>query len=765
MTAALHHEQAQERITKLKTEIRRLNRAYFIEDKSDISEDVRDALKQELMALEKQFPDLVTPDSPTQRVGAPLDGRLPKVRHLTHKESLIDVFENAELEEWIGQMRRSLGETERQFDILCELKIDGLNISLIYEHVSPSTPKLSGLNSAKNDAPTYMVREVRSEPSQRTHHDDQLIYRYVRAVTRGNGIEGEDVTHAVRTIESVPLILVISFDQNKKKVVSPDGAKAPSFLEISGEVFMTKDALAIVNSDLPEEERFANPRNAAAGSVRQLDPQTAAARDLRMYCYGLNSAASDAFGIATQKELMEFLDRIGIPTHRGWKLCASLKEVRSFFCNALKNREQFAFDIDGVVLKINDRRTQRDLGSTAKAPRWARAYKFPSEEKTAQVLNIVLQVGRTGAITPVAHLTPTRLAGTTVTRATLHNEDEIARLGVRIGDTVVVRKAGDIIPEVMGVLANLRPKAAKLFRFPKNCPSCSTPLVRLEGEAAHRCPNQNCGAVRQESFEHFVGRHALNIEGLGKETIESLIDGGFVDDQADIFSLTAEDFLQLPLFKEKKVENVLRSIERAKRPTVERMLFGLGIRHVGRETAELLARRIEWPRCKITMREKREITRQKSLFGDEERKSVYNVVRPPDLQKTFLKLGEERLSAIQGIGAVLAGAIIAWAKTEHTAMLLRKLDDAGVVCLESSDAGLRQAFEGKTFVLTGALPTLSREEARRMIKDRGGNVSNSVSRKTAYVLAGESPGSKLEDAKKLGLTIIGEEEFREMIAQ
>lgn len=720
MAAIPNHEQAQQRARKLKAEISRLNRAYFVEDKSDVSENVRDALKQELIALEKEFPDIVTPDSPTQRVGAPLDGRLPKVRHMSPKESLMDIFEDAELEEWVVQMRRALGETDLQFDILCEFKIDGLNISLIYE------------NSQSGD------------------------YRYIRAITRGNGVEGEDVTHTVRTIESIPLTVAVSAKNAKNH---------PRFLEISGEVFMTRDALAAVNRDLPEEERFANPRNAAAGSVRQLNPKIAAARDLRMYCYGLDAGAADAFGIAAQKDLMEFLDGIGLPVHRGWKLCSSLKEVRAFFADALKNRNQLAFDIDGIVLKANDRRVQRDLGSTAKAPRWARAYKFPAEEKTAQVLNIAMQVGRTGAITPVAHLTPTRLAGTTVTRATLHNEDEIARLDVRIGDTVVVRKAGDVIPEVIGVLQNLRPKPSKPFRYPRNCPSCGAALLRPEGEVAHRCPNPLCGAVQRESLEHFASRHALNIEGLGKETIEALIAGGFVDDPADIFGLTKEDFLQLPLFKEKKADKVLRSIERAKRPPIERMLFGLGIRHVGRETAELLARRIAWPHRKLTVSEKRETARRESLFGTEERESAAFAVRPADLQKTLLELDEERLSAIQGIGAVLAGAIIAWAKNERTTRLLRKLDDAGVACVNGAASGLTQIFEGKTFVLTGTLPTLSREEARRMIKDRGGDVSNSVSKKTSYVLAGESPGSKLEDAKKLGLTIIGEEAFREIIAR
>lgn len=723
MAAALNHEQAKARIAKLKAEIWRLNRAYFIEDKSDVSENVRDALKQELIKLETEFPDLVTPDSPTQRVGAPLDGRLPKVKHLTPKESLMDIFEHAELDDWVDQMRRSLGDEKREFEILCELKIDGLNISLIYEHD--------------------------------TKEKADLTYRYARAVTRGNGIEGEDVTHTVRTIESVPLILTVP----PHSVPS----KAPRFIEISGEVYMTKAALKKVNSVLPESDHFANPRNAAAGSVRQLDPKEAAGRDLRMYCYGLDAGAANAFGIETQEELMQFLDDMHIPVHRGRKLVKNLKGVQQFYDKAQKERDDLAFDIDGVVLKVNDRKMQFDLGSTAKAPRWARAYKFPAEEKTAQVLDIILQVGRTGAITPVAHLSPTQLAGTTVTRATLHNEDEIARLDVRIGDTVVVRKAGDIIPEVMSVLPNLRPEKSKPFRFPKDCPSCGTELIRPEGEVAHRCPNPGCGAVQQESLEHFVSRHALNIEGLGKETIEELIAGGFVDDPADIFALSAEDLLQLPLFKEKKAENVLRSIERAKRSPLERFLFALGIRHIGRETAELLARRVAWPHRKLTVKEKKQITTQESLFGPEEEEVTVYAVTPGDIAKTVLALGEEKIAALHGVGDVLARAVVSWAKEGRTKELLKKLDDAGVVCLQTSGSAAPQIFAGKTFVLTGTLPTLSREDARKMIKDRGGNVSSAVSKKTDYVLAGDEAGSKLDNAKTLGVTIIDEAAFRKML--
>jgi DNA ligase (NAD+) len=401
----MNKQQAADRAAKLRAEIWRLNRAYFLEDRTDVSEDVRDALKQELIAIEKEYPDLITPDSPTQRVGIALDGRLPKIAHLTPKESLTDAFSFEELDEWHEQMKRALGKESLKLEYEVELKIDGLNISLVYEK--------------KGD-----------------------VYALIRAVTRGNGIEGEDVTHTVKTIESLPLVI---HPQTKNKHVKD----LPKFIEISGEVYMTKAALKKINKGMPESEQFANPRNAAAGSVRQLDPAIAASRDLRMFCYALNTDVSEAMDLKTQKDLMDTLQSWEIPVERGYRVFGNLKEVKKMFEDVGKKRDKLPFDIDGLVIKINDRRMQKDLGSTAKAPRWARAWKFPAEEKTAVILDIVLQVGRTGAITPVAHLSPVQLAGTTVTRATLHNADEIARLDVRIGDTVIVRKAGDIIPEVV----------------------------------------------------------------------------------------------------------------------------------------------------------------------------------------------------------------------------------------------------------------------------------------------------------------------------
>ncbi|MFA6039427.1 MAG: NAD-dependent DNA ligase LigA [Candidatus Peribacteraceae bacterium] len=713
---------AQKRIVKLREEIWRLNRAYFIENDPKVSEDVRDALKQELITLEKAFPNLVTPDSPTQRVGAPLDGRLPKVPHLTPKESLTDAFSEEEMDEWLDLMRRALGDDKKEFEFLCELKIDGLNISLLYE---------------------------REDGGGKTR------YVYRRALTRGNGIQGEDVTHSVRTIESIPL----SFDLSAKRMKAP-----PRMMEISGEVYMTKAALAKLNRDLPEAERFANPRNAAAGSVRQLDPKVAAARDMRIFCYALDAGSADALGIVTQEELMRFLEEEGFAVERSRKLLKSMAEVRTFYGRVKKGRADLPFDIDGTVVKVNDRRTQRDLGSTAKAPRWARAYKFPAEQKTAVITDIILQVGRTGAVTPVAHLTPVQLAGTVVTRATLHNADEIERLDARIGDTVVVQKAGDIIPEVMEVLVNLRPEGSKPFRFPKHCPSCGTLLVRGEDEVALRCPNPACGAVRQERLEHFASRHAMNIEGMGKETVEALIAEGLLADAADMYHLTFEDLLTLPLFKEKKAENLLAAIERSKRIPLERFLFALGIRHVGRETAEILARRLEWPSHKLTVKERKHL-QQASLFAEEERETEVHGIRVRDVLKTLLTMSAEGYAGLHGIGDVNAQSLHDWVREEENQTLLRELDAAGIVALQPEGGALPQMFAGKTFVVTGTLPTLSREQARQMIKDRGGNVSGSVSKKTDYLLLGENPGSKMDDAKKFGTEVLDEETFLKMTSR
>lgn len=723
---------AKRRVEALRRQILELNHAYFVLNTPKASEAVRDSLKQELIALERQFLDLVTPDSPTQRVGAPLDGRLPKVAHLTPKQSLTDAFSLEDLREWEEQMQRALDRPGAHFEVVGELKIDGLNMTLVYERFHNSR------------------------------------YRFLRAMTRGNGIQGEDVTHAIRTIEALPLELR----------PHPKSAAGPRYLEIGGEVYMTKTSLANLNSKLAEEEQFANPRNAAAGSVRQLDPAVAADRDLRISCYSLNEEAAEAFGCASQEAILTCITNLGLPVNTEYRVCRSLTDVEKVMDHWRKRRDRLPYDIDGLVVKVNTLALQRDLGSTAKAPRWARAYKFAASQATAQILSITLQVGRTGAITPVAILTPSSIAGTTVTRATLHNADEIERLSVRIGDTVVVQKAGDIIPEVVEVLPNLRPKGTKPFHYPKHCPSCGSDLLRPEGEAIHRCPNPRCSGVRRERIEHIVSRHALNVEGLGKETIGELLERNLISDPADIFTLTESDLLDLDLYKEKKAENVLRSIERSRRVSLDRFLFALGIRHVGRETAEILARRISWKTTHLKAKERQIVASQLPLFhrergtsppglagrtGNEQRATLV-AVRLRDLVKTMQEQSREDLSAIEGIGEVVATSITEWFSHEDNRRLIHKFENGGVVCLLPKGSTVPQTFTSKTFVLTGSLPTLSRDEATKLIKDRGGGVSASVSKKTDYVLAGADPGSKYDEAKKLGVRIIDEKEFRRMLS-
>ena len=738
--------EAASRIKKLREEIWRRNHEYFVLNTSDVSEAVRDSLKRELIKLEEQFPELITPDSPTQRVGAPLDGRLPKVQHLTKKESLQDAFSHEDLLEWEDQMRRALDENERMFEIVAELKIDGINITLIYER-----------------------------------KDDRYVF--TRALTRGNGIEGEDVTHTMRTIETIPFEL-----RSHAKLK----ASEVRFVEIGGEVYLSKQSLDRLNNNLPDDEKFANPRNAAAGSVRQLDPTIAAERDLQIFCYSLNNETMKTCGIESQIGILEGIAALGLPVNAEYCILKSVEKAETLLAEWKKKRESLPYEIDGLVLKVNDLKTQRDLGSTAKAPRWARAYKFAAEQGTAIVQDIEFQVGRTGAITPVALLSPVQLAGTTVTRATLHNADEIKRLDVRIGDTVIVQKAGDIIPEVVEVLSKLRKKNTKLFHFPKHCPSCGELLQRPEGEAVHRCMNAQCSGVRQERIEHLTSRYALNIEGLGKETIEELIRLGLVTDPADIFYLTETELSHVPLFKEKKIENALSAIEKARRVPLDRFLFALGIRHVGRETAEILAKRLPWKTSKLTTEEKKSIQPQQSLFNEppnlqtpagrlvprspkaegggsksegwSKPPSSLEAIRLSDFLKTLQAQSTEDLEAIEGIGAVVAESMYEWIHDEDHRALIHKFENGGVVCLLPKGSTVQQVFAGMTFVLTGALATLPREEAKAMIKERGGKVSSSVSKKTDYLLMGEDPGSKADEAEQLGIAIINEDVFRKMLA-
>jgi len=655
------------RIEKLRAKIRELNYQYFVLDESPVSEAVRDSLKRELIELETAFPDLITPDSPTQRVGSVLSGRFAKVQHKSRKWSLKDAFSGEELQEWAERLDRFLpGEV---FEFVCELKIDGLNVTVWYEEG-----------------------------------------KLVKAVTRGNGREGEDITHTIRTIKSLPLVL-----------------REPVTMEVSGEVFMPKASFDRI------KEEFANPRNAAAGTVRQLDPQVAESRDLDIFFYSLGENNLDD-PPQSQTGVLETLQRVGLKVNTQFGAVKTIEEVIEFCESWTETRKDQGYEIDGVVVKVDSKAQNQALGYTGKAPRYAIAYKFPAEQATSRVLDIVIQVGRTGALTPVAHLEPTFVDGSTVSRATLHNQDEIERKDVRIGDTVIIQKAGDIIPEVVEVMTDLRTGDEQKFIFPKVCPVCEGMVERPEGEAVARCTNPRCFAIERERLIHFVSKGALNIDGLGEKIIDQLLEAELVADPADFFTLTKDDFLLLELFKEKRAHKVVEAIAAARTTTLPRFLFGLGIRHVGEQSSELIAQ----------------------YLGEEQ---------------TLIQIGEkaravtlEEWADIDGIGEIVAQSLYDWFNHDDHQHLLEKLQKNGLIIGAPQNGRISQRLDGKTFVITGTLST-SRDYFKDLIKRHGGHVSGSVSAKTNYLLAGENAGSKREKATELGVPILEENAFYEMIGE
>lgn len=666
----LDRDQAKARIEKLREEIRKRNYEYFVLDQSNVSEAVRDSLKKELIALETEFPEFVAPDSPTQRVGSALSGRFEKVAHKTRKWSLQDAFSEEEVHDWGKRLERLTPGEEMNF--VCELKIDGLNVTLWYE---------------KGDL--------------------------VKAITRGNGKEGEDVTHTIRTIKSVPLKL-----------------QEPVDLEVSGEVFMSKASFKKIS------EEFANPRNAAAGAIRQLDPQVAADRELDLFFYamGENNLKNSP---KNQVELFAATKRLGLKANNKFEQKNNIEEVVKFCHTWTEKRHDLPYEIDGIVIKVNDFAARRKMGYTGKAPRYAIAYKFPAEQATSKVLDITIQVGRTGALTPVAHLEPTLVDGSTVSRATLHNEDEIKRKDVQIGDTVIIQKAGDIIPEVVEVLKDLRSGNEKTFTFPKECPICGGPVERPEGEAVTRCVNPECYAITRRSLMHFVSRATMNIDGLGDKIIDQLLGEGLVSDVADIFTLTTKDLLDLELFQEKRAENVITSIETAKEVELQRLLFALGIRHVGEQASELVAHHLE--------------QKNSSMW-----------LEVGDIGPVGQSISQEEWAEIEGIGGIVAQSLHEWFHNPKNRELLKKLEMNGLKLKERPESHVEKVFADKTFVLTGTL-SIAREEAKKMIKERGGHVSSSISKKTDYVLAGDNPGSKSDKAEKLDVSVLDEETFRKML--
>jgi DNA ligase (NAD+) len=678
----VNKEQAQVRIQALRKEILKRNYEYFVLDESHVSEAVRDALKRELTELENQFPDLVTPDSPTQRVGATLSGKFTKVAHKNKKWSLADIFSVEELQAWEERVIKGLGPQDGLFaneiEFVTELKLDGLNITLWYE---------AGI--------------------------------LTRALTRGNGEVGEDVTHTIRTIKNIPLKLFKPVD-----------------LEVSGEVILSKKSFS-------KMEGFANPRNAAAGSVRQLDPQVAADRDLEMYCYmlgennlGDHSDHGDFPDLPTShSKTLELLRELGLPVNKEYAVHKSAADSIRYLEKWQKNRKKLPYEIDGVVFKVNNLDQQIDLGYTAKSPRWAAAYKFPAEQTTTVLEDITIQIGRTGAATPVAELRPVTVAGSTVSRATLHNEDEIARKDVRIGDTVIIQKAGDVIPEVVEVLTDLRPPQAKPYKFPTDCPICGELLSRQEGEAAHRCTNTDCTGRKRESFSHFVARGAMDIDSLGEKVVDQLIEYGLTRDLADIFTLTKDKLLDLPLFKEKRAENVVAAIAARRQIEMPRFIFGLGIRFIGAQVASQL---VEF------LQEKQEIT-------------------PTDLKNLLLSLTQEDLEQVEGFGERIAESILKWIAEPTNQALLDKFTQVGLTLKWPPRKREIAAITGKTFVITGTL-SKPRGQFKKAIEQAGGKASGSVSAKTDYLLAGQSAGSKLQKAKELGVQILTEEDFETLLS-
>lgn len=680
---------AQRRIEKLRTKINDLNYKYFVLDESEVGESIRDALKKELIDLETQFPQFITPQSPTQRVGNVLSGKFAKIAHKSRKWSLQDAFSEEDVMLWYERLTKFTTNTD--FDFVTELKIDGLNVTLWYEK-----GKLK------------------------------------KAITRGNGREGEDITHTIRTIKSVPLEL-----------------REPITIEVSGEVYMPK-------ASFEKLEGFANPRNAAAGTVRQLDPKVAENRDLDLFFYEIGECDIRP---RTQQEVMDTLSRLGLRTDSHYKHHNDIKSVLEFCKQWTDKRSSLPYDIDGIVIKVNSMESQKNLGYTAKAPRFAIAYKFPAEQAVTKVLDIIIQVGRTGALTPVAVLEPTLVAGSTVSRATLHNEDEIIRKDVRIGDTVIIQKAGDIIPEVVTVMTDLRTGAEKPFKFPKECPVCGSGVIKPEGEAVSRCSNTSCGAIMRESLAHFVGKHAFDIDGLGEKVVDQLIDAGLIHDAADIFGLHRADLLGLELFQEKRADNLLNAATKALDITLDKLLFSLGIRHIGEQTSQIIGRFLqnkEVPNALMKAPNKPDKA-QSSLFGDEEVDA--DVFPIPAIMYAMERTSLEELTSIEGLGDKVATSLYDWFGEDGNTEFLQKLFAKGVNVMKMREIEGKEGISGKTFVITGTLESIGRSQAKDMIIKNGGHVSGSVSKQTDYVIAGENPGSKYTKAQELNVQILSEGDF------
>jgi DNA ligase (NAD+) len=665
--------EAEAQAARLRREIEYHNYRYYVLDDPEISDAAYDALMKELEALEQNFPEIRTPNSPTQRIGsAPLEA-FGQVPHTIPMLSLANAMETEAVTEFDQRVKRFL-KSDADIQYVAEPKLDGLAVELIYE---------------------------RGE--------------LVAGSTRGDGFVGEDVTKNLRTIKTIPLQLIAR------------EMAAPERLEVRGEVYMEVADFKTLNKRQEKigEPLFANPRNAAAGSLRQLDSAVTAQRPLKIFCYGVGEVRGRQF--ASQWEVLQTLPRWGLRTNPLVRRCRHIEEAIAYYKEINAERESQPYEMDGVVIKVDSFELQQRLGEVSRSPRWAVAYKFPAKEETTRIIDIRAQVGRTGTLTPVALMEPVRIGGVEVKRATLHNQDEIDKKDIRIGDTVVVRRAGDVIPEVVKVVTSKRTGSEKRFVMPKSCPVCGSDVLRLPGEAAHRCVGISCAAQLKGRIRHFASKRAMDIDGLGIKLIEQLVDKGMVKDVADLYDLTVDDLAALERMAKKSAENLVKALAKSKHPTLSRFLYALGMRHVGEHIAQVLGR------------------------------------EAPALDR-FFKISVEELENIPGIGPEVAHSINGFFQDKKNREVIKRLQKAGV---EIAAPRTKQALplQGKTFLFTGALEGMTRDEAKDLVLALGGEIAASAGRGVAYVVVGKEPGSKYAKAKELGLTIINEAEFKRLVGK
>jgi len=696
-------QQAKIRINKLKKLINHHRRLYHVLDKQEISPAALDSLKKQLFDLEQKFPEFITSDSPTQRVEGKPQKKFEKVKHPMPMLSLNDVFSEQETKDWLIRIKKLLNEKEQsKIDFYCELKLDGIAIELIYENGILKTGS-----------------------------------------TRGNGIIGENVTQNLKTINAIPLKLIPHhfFKKEKELFNSQKWVKSGGGLVVRGEIFINKKDFELINKKQKQKGLpvYANPRNLAAGSIRQLDPKITGLRNLDSYAYDLQTD----FGDKTHEEKHRILKLLGFKTNSYNQYCKDLNHVFDYFVKIKKMREKLAYEIDGIVVNVNSNKIFEKLGTVGKAPRGAIALKFPLKQAATIIKDIKIQVGRTGALTPVAILKPVQIGGVTISRATLHNQDEIKRLGVKIGDTVIVGRAGDVIPDIIKVLPELRTGKEKEFKMPEKCPICKGEIKKSSGDVVAHCINSDCLAQQKRRIYHFVSKLAFDIVGLGPKIIDQLLEQGLIQNPADIFLLKQGDLTPLERFAEKSAQNLIKAIQTSKKISLPKFIYSLGIRGTGEETSYDLAEHFN---------------------------SIENL-KNASLQD---------LENIRDIGPIVSASIYQWFRSEKNLELLKKLENAGIKIISSKTKSEKQALLGKTFlgagpqgktsvlkektfVLTGTLKSITRHQAKEKIRNLGGEISESVSKQTDYLVVGDNPGSKLQKAKKLNIKIINEHQFLKML--